>query len=365
MPESKDMADIIKAEVDKVEGREPEPLDDSGNEPDSAPVVDDPEVEPVDPETKPEDDSKPKDETDDDPELTKLLEEHGFKAAAKGQRENKIPYSRVRKIVGNAIKKIKTGHSDELTKREKDALGFKTRAGEADAWDRAIATDPDRVVAHLAALYPDKWGKYTKPAATETPAAALPKAEEDPMPEPDGEDGSYTKKGLKALLDWNRREAVRESDTRIRKEYQGKFGTLDTIERERRAKAAVAAQQPIIDAKLSALRTTWGKLFTDDEELAKTGKSEILAAAVADRTAAVAERRPVLPFEVIVAQVLLPKMQLTQDQQRTKLIKEMNDRKKAAKTVPTNTTKVVDDGGPKGTEDIIRESLAKAGLLGK
>src|SRR5712691_4971032 len=104
-----DLEDIIRAEVSKAEGVEPEVVDDN-NEPE--PESNEPEPE-VEPEVVPEsgtDEPKPgtKDEKtdDDDPELTKILEEHGLKATPKGQRENRLPYSRVRKIVANAIKKI-------------------------------------------------------------------------------------------------------------------------------------------------------------------------------------------------------------------------------------------------------------------
>src|SRR5438067_2609456 len=95
---------------------------------------------------------------DDDPELTKLLEDNGIKAST--ARENRIPYSRVRKIIGNALKKNSETHQTTLTQRDTELTTVKTRAAEADRWDNLIATDPDRTMQLLATLHPEKYGRF-------------------------------------------------------------------------------------------------------------------------------------------------------------------------------------------------------------
>lgn len=164
-----------------------------------------------------------------------FAKEHGITPTKPGQRENRLPYSRVKAIVGNAEAKIAkavlgadpaadkpvleqvTSHVKGLT----DAIEqHKSKVAQMDQIEPIMERDPDRFMQMLAVINPG-YRKYldgargTQPAETTAQPKADAMAEVGPMPEPDmevpGGGKTYSLEGLKKLLDWNAKIARAEA----------------------------------------------------------------------------------------------------------------------------------------------------------
>lgn len=288
-------------------------------------------------------------------ELTQELEALGLKAPKTGERENRLPYSRVKKIVENARKKLAEQHTAALTEHTTKLTAAEQRAQLADNWDRMIESDPERTIRTLAVLHPEKYGKYVSEHITATPVVQQPAvaAVNDPKPSPDAEysDGSkgYSPEGLDALLAWTTRQAVRQAVADTEKQYTERFGP---IEQQWKSQQLVAERLPGIRAQIAAAGKTWGKAFEDDYKL--DTKSEVLQYLQAN---------PSVSFEAGVAAVMVPKLQASRDTMRSDILKEINARPKAAvKTVPGGVKADIGSTGNRSLEDIIKESIDAAGI---
>ncbi len=290
-------------------------------------------------------------------DLDKELEAQGIKRVA-GERENRIPYSRVKKIVANAQKKLVDAHTASLNETTGKLTKAEERAKAADTVDQLIAGDPDRYIGMLAMLHPDKYKKFVTQGTGSAPAVGTTAAPTttDAKPEPDYrfEDGSlgYTPDQHERLLEWNARKAKKEALDEVDKKYGSVLGNIQ--QREIAAKQAAEAA-PKIASQLNWAKAKYGKLFEDDYEKANKGQpSEILIYWKAN---------PHLPFEAAVVDVLDPKrmatVQTDRDKMRAELLKELNTRPGAASsTAPTGAKATPESSGPRSMEDVIRDSIA-------
>lgn len=302
-----------------------------------------------------------KDEPKDD--LEKELEALGLgkKDLQPGERENRIPYSRTRKIVGNAIKRATEKFQGQVTEATTKTQALETEIAPYRRVDELIVKDPDQYVKFLATLHPTLYGKFLKPAEAIADKAAptTPAAADDLEPKPDHkfEDGTmgYTPDQHAKLLQWNHRQGVREAETRLRKEMDDRLGPMEA---ERRAREADAAQLPRVQAQKDWATKTYGEAFTADYK--KGAKSEILALMKANDGLM---GRPYLSFEACVAQFMVPKLQADRNAIRESVLAEINARPAAAVKGPAAAVKAVtEDNGPKTMEQVIKDSLVAAGL---
>lgn len=337
-------------ETPEVPGTEPPESEDSDEVP-AAETVEKPVVE------------KKADEPKDD--LEKELEALGLgkKELKPGERENRLPYSRTRKIVGNAIKRTTEkfqGQVTELTTKH-DAVTKENQVYKNA--DRIIFEEPDRYIGMLAALHPDKYGKYVEQArkpAVEKVADAPVVDPKDPEPTPDHtfEDGSkgFTPEGFQKLREWDRRQATREANAANKKLLDERLGP---IEAERQQAEQRAAQAPRIKAQVASATETWGKAFTDDYD--KGEKSEILAAMRANDGR---DGKPFMSFDACVAKVLTPKLRADRDTMRTEIHKELQAAPAKVVKAPAGTVKATPNAneGPRKMEDIIKEQIDAAGI---
>lgn len=299
-------------------------------------------------------------------ELDKELEALGIPAFDQTKRENRLPYRRMKKIFGNAQEKWKTTHKAELAERDTKLTAAEQRLQHMDSVDALIASDPDRYVAMLAAMHPDKYSRFVG----RTPEAAKPAvdtAAADPKPEPDGQyaDGTpgYTPAGMEKLLDWRDRQTA----AKLKADYEERLKPLEeqrkTLEEQQKTQAQQraaeehrAAQVPKIKAQVAHASKTWGKLFDDDYAKANAGDSEILKVMQANDGK---EGRPFLSFDAAVAQVLTPKLYADRNTMREELLKEINGRPAAADRTPGSPSVVPDSPvGERNMEDVIRQSIA-------
>lgn len=280
-------------------------------------------------------------------DVTKELEAAGIKPPVEGQRENRIPYSRVEKILANTRKKLTDVHAAELKTRDEQST---QQRGELERLQRLHSVadeDPHRYLEMLAAVNP-VYKKFLGGVTAEAAKPAVPTAADDPKPQPEKfEDGSigYSPERLDKLLEWNARQAKREAIAEVSAQYEQRFGP---IEKEWKTNQDIQQRLPGVRSQIESARKTWGTLFED--EYKKGNESEIIKAM---------QLEPNTSFDAIVARVLLPKLQLDRNKMRAEILKEQNGRAAAAtRTTPVAATAAATSDTPRTTADVIRESLA-------
>lgn len=283
-------------------------------------------------------------------DLDKELEALGIKPGV--ERENRIPYKRVKKIVENAKKALSESHTKALGEHTTKLTAAEQRLATMDSVDKLIASDPERYISMLAALHPDKYGKFVGRQAEPAAPVADP-AKDDPRPGPDGQytDGTpgYTAAGQQKLDEWRDRQV----EKRIRAEYDKRLGP---IERERQAAVEIQQRLPGVKNQVSKASKRWGKAFDDDYNKANDGQSEILKVLQANDGQ---NGRPHLSFEEACAEVLLPKVYAERNVMREDILKELNARPAAAAKTPAAAAVVAADGNtPRDLTDVIRASIA-------
>lgn len=277
-------------------------------------------------------------------DLTSELEALGLKAPEVGQRENRLPYSRVKKIVENAQKKLAEQHQAALKTHQEQLKASQERLQNMDVVERLIDADPDRYLRMLAAIKP-QYQRYLSqqqiPQAPQQPRPPQQKqAEPPPQPDasfPDGTRG-YSPQGLAALLDWQARRVEQSVTARVEDVYSKRFGP---IENEWRSNQIIQQKLPQVRAQIAHAKQTWGTLVDEHEQ-------EIVR---------VMEANPSLAFDAAIAQVLVPKTKAQRDQMRADLLREINARPQAAgKTVPAAATVGSNGNSPRSIEDVIRQA---------
>ena len=330
-------------------------------------AVDDPVVvDPVDdsaPVTDP-----PAKADDDEALFTQELEGYGIHAPKPGERENRIPYSRVRKIIANAFKKKGTEHTTALTERDTKLTAAEAKVAEQERINQLADTNPERFLELAAQANPRVWTPILTryKAAPGTTAAVVPQADATldatiaalgPKPEPDGvyPDGTtgYTPEGLEKFMQW--REGIAEARavakaTKLAEEaFTKRFGP---IEDRWKADQTRARLLPGVNAKIAWGKKTYGKAFEDD--YAKDSQAEVLKVM----------REQKMPFEQACAVVFTPLLRADRDKMRTELLAELNERPAAADKTPRvgGKSKAADDDSPKNLEDVIRGAMSAANL---
>jgi hypothetical protein len=298
-----------------------------------------------------------------DPEIAKLLKEQGLEAPKPGQRENKLPYSRVHKITENAIKRTTDKYTGELKKRDDELATIRPEVENYRRADALAAKDPDKYIAALA-QHDQRYQKFVQNAEAVAKASAVPAVtdivapENDPMPKKDMKfaDGSegYTEEGFQKLLEWNQRAGARQA----LKSVEARFGPLEKAHKATTAAEAAQAKQAeqvqAIRNTTNLLRKHFGDIFTADEKLANEGKSEIIAYQRTNRCTL---------LEAGLA-VLLPKLAADRARIRKELIAESATRKKVVRPAPAQVKAVrkVDPNAPVDLNQVINDAIDAAGL---
>lgn len=321
----------------------------------------------------------------------KELEEAGLLPIKEGQKENRIPYSRVRKIILNALKKRGATHEEAVKALNSTIDGLQTKTKLMDNLEEFVKTNPDGYMAHLQKIHPEQYGKYTKAELKEAAKTGeFVPAKDDPRPEPDGKytDGSsgYTPEGVQKLLEWNTRQAVRqakaEAEAEMDKKLKDSLAPVNSLLEERKAHQTLEQRKQNIQAATEEAREIWGELFTKDEALGE--KSEIVAALKADtarvrelnapllafnRSVPPAQQKPLhrpTPFLKIVAKTLLPKVAGTRVKMREEILAELDEeagRKRNASESHSSTKveEALDENA--SMADIAMAAVKKAGLI--
>jgi hypothetical protein len=256
----------------------------------------------------------------------------------KGNKNNRIPYNRVRSIVDNALKKAEEAHSKALAEHTARIQEFESGSS---TWQKAQAEftelvqgGPERLLPMLAHYYPQQYGDLMKrisgaSAQPETPAVNL-------RPDVRLEDGSYgySEAQIQQVLD-ARTAALEKS---IEERLTQRFAPIEqqfTAQRTYAQAAAKVEQQLAAASKLPK--------FEDN-------KQAIAEALMKDET---------LTLEGAYLQIVLPQLQPDRDKMRQEILAELNAKPRAASAPVRTPAPAGASDGSRSVEDIVRESAAK------
>jgi hypothetical protein len=214
---------------------------------------------------------------------------YGLTAQSSSGRENRIPYSRVRKITEKAVKDAEATwkknqeagftHLPKYQELETKVKDYEGRLTQVAQFEQVMSQDPNRFLTMLSQLpaYQPFFQRLNELAEAQTQAQTQqqpvqPQAPiSDDMPQPDQQlsDGSlvYSMEGLKKLNEWNRAQAKREAlaetqrllDERVKTVEQAYAPMKQSYESFQARQAVLpAVQQQIAEAR------QW-PLFNDSE----------------------------------------------------------------------------------------------------
>ncbi len=281
-------------------------------------------------------------------QLTKDLEELGLKAPKEGERENRLPHSRVKKIAENYGKKVEARFTQEVTTLKAENHRLSRVAETVRNIDHLINTDPDRYMAMLSTIHPGKFDKYMGQARN-APAAAPGKAKADsaigPRPQPDvtfeDKTRGYSPEQHDKLLEWIKADAKEEAKREMQEWVEEKYGP---IAKSFEARQALNEQIPIVKQTVQNVYDTWGKELVEKHE---------------DEIVQLMQQYPEMPTQEAVARILVPKVRADRNSIRNDVIREQKSRTAAAaKVVPGGIGAGKESNEPKSIEDVIRRSIA-------
>lgn len=286
-------------------------------------------------------------------EYQKELQELGIHPPKAGQRDNRIPYSRITKIFENAKKKWSTSQEGVL-KTQKDAQVALERELERHRTLEQLADkDPEQYMRMVAAVNP-KFSRFLTPAEARAEKKAEKAAEQQvstrPSPDKKFEDGTegYSPEGFDKVLQWNEERAFNRAKEHFEKEYGSE---LKDLKAQRAYAAEVQERAPKVQAQIDRAESIWGKdaLAENYQEIDRILKSD-------DN----------ISFEAAVQAVMVPKTRATEDELRAKWLKELKEQESAAEKKPSGKgpTFEEDTTEQQGASDPITDAIWKA-LRGK
>lgn len=283
-----------------------------------------------------------------------FAKKHGLQPQAPGQRENRLPYSRVKKIVENAERKAAEPFQAQLAERDTKIKEYEERLTKVGEFEHIMIQEPAQFLEMLNKIpaYHQIFSQLERKGAAQPEAQAqAPAPVQDDMPQPDQKlpDGSmvYSMEGLKALNAWNREQAKREALAEVQKTY-------GPLQEQWEAQQRVQALLPQVERQIQEARSWPG--FSDAE----------------DAIVEALQKNPTMSLEGAYRHVVLPKLQAQAEAAKTdekKLREEIRKQVLAdLKKAPTSTSAPSQgvkprpaSTGPRSLEDVIAESIQGAG----
>jgi len=265
-------------------------------------------------------------------------------------RENRLPYSRVKKIVQKNEQEVTARVTKELeSKYQPQIQEFEVKAKRLADYENVLENDPKTFLERLSQVpvYKPFFDWVNQLAAGQNPEAApaqpaQPTAGDDPRPLPNKQlaDGSkvYDLEGLDALMAWQ----ARQVEKKVAGDLETKFSKrYEPIEAEWKQKEALAKMAPVIEKQIAEART-W-PLFVENE-------AEITKALQADQN---------LTLEAAWRQVAVPKMVSDRTKMRSEVLAELKKAPASTAVSGLKTAPSAPKAGPRSLEDIIAAEIAK------
>lgn len=331
----------------------------------------DPDKTVVDSFVKPVEKEEPVKVTDADEAFSKKF---GIPARSVTGRENRIPYSRVKKIVEKNEKEVierltkenEGKWSPKVKEYEDKVKDYETRLKKVGEFEQYVYNQPRdflETLSQIPAYKPffdhinklaeqlEAGGSAAAPAG-QPAQPALPNDPADPRPMPNKAlaDGSkvYDMDGLDALLAWQGRQVAKAVKADTIKEITARYAP---IEEERqlalRKKEHLAKLEPVINKQIADAKT-WPH-FVEHE-------GDILKALEADQSLSLEGA-----YRQVLNSVVLPKLTTDRNAIRAEVLAELR-KKPASTTAPVSRTAPnPPPTGPRTLEQIIEAEMAKLG----
>lgn len=365
-----DLEDTIISSIEDAEMPLEEPdLDTSDDLPEVAPEPTTTDSEPAFPVAEAEDSPEvksPAAKATEAPKGDDFEKRFGIPQNSGSGRENRIPYSRVKKITqkaeneaservrGEYVPKI-TEFETKIKDYEAKVTDYEGRLTKVAEFEQVMEKDPVRFIGMLASHYPQYaqiFGPLYEQAKPEEPKTEVPDPAAAPRPEPDVDmpDGSkaYSMEGLDKLNAWNRAQAVAEARKVMRAEIDAEFKPIRDREE---AQARINAALPQVEAQINEARK-WAK-FTENED-------EIVKALNADQTLTLegAYNKVVVPKLVQASTAVQTDTEELRKKIRAEVLAELkkSPRATAATAGATKPTPKVSTG-PRDLESIIGDAI--------
>lgn len=286
------------------------------------------------------------------------------------KQENRIPHSRVTKMIAKKEKAIIASVAKELgitkaeaelrledvtgalTERKTKLSEYEERVKIAEAVEAIMDTDGDRFIRMLADTNPKVYGKFLKvfdQAAETTPSRQSQQAaaaDDDPEPPPDYDLGdgrkTYTLEGMRARDEWKERQITKRILGRVEEKL-----TPYEQERQQREQAQQQQQRRLQieqDATKKVEQTLeraskWPKFLENEEEIAK-----------------VFTANPKMELVDAYLQVVMPKLSTERTTMRQELLAEINGHPNSTSLTSAAATSPKNEKA-RSTSDVAREVM--------
>jgi hypothetical protein len=284
----------------------------------------------------------------------------GLQSQSVTGRENRIPYSRVKKIVEKNEKDTIARVTKELESKYAKFPEFETKLKDYEGrlervaqFENILETEPKTFLGMLSQhpAYKEFFefveqavaAQEKQPAATAAPATTAPEG----MPQPDATyaDGTkgYSQEGLQKLLDWKEQQAVQKAIAQVEARYK-------PIEQAWQSQEQMAKMVPIVEKQIAEARQ-WDKFSELEPKVVEILKN--------DRNISL-ERAYVKAYQEAT---LAERSKLTTDRNtiRSEVLAELKKKPASSATTAGAVKPTPAATGPKSMEEIIRESLEQAG----
>jgi hypothetical protein len=285
-------------------------------------------------------------------EIEDLLNEYGFKDAREPNgRENRIPRSKVLKMIASGLKRGQDRWASERTGIEQTAGEMR---GQLDQLRQAVSSDPQQFLQQLAQVDP-RYGQFLGRSQGPSSAIANPPSAIADMPQPDVPlgDGSrtYSVEGLQSLIQW----AV---DAKMMPKVEERFRPYDEQRKQQQAERFEFQQRQQVQSQMqdAAAWPMFGALAADGSLTPM--QQDVLNELQKDTQEARARgQRPQMTLRQAYLEVF--SRQQTPEKVRERVLAEL----KTAPTVPSLTrtgAEATRKPGPRSTADITREILRQS-----
>lgn len=293
----------------------------------------------------------------------------GLTASSSSGRENRIPYSRVKKITEKAVNDAKTEWekaqqtgfvpSTKFAELETKTKDYEARLGQVAEFEKVMVKEPVRFLQMLykqpgyAAIFDQLAGSAAQqPTAAQDQVPQAPVPDDMPQPDQDLSDGSkvYSLEGLKTLLAWQDKRTEARTTGAVLKQVEARYGPIEaSFNSYQKIQAVIPqVQKQIEDAR------TWPLFNESEDDIVKALQTN------PNWNLERAYQSVVYPKLTSEREVLANQAKVSKDTLRAEILKELKQAPRATSaSVGQSRPNPVNPGttGPRGLEDVIAESL--------
>lgn len=289
-----------------------------------------------------------------------FAKKHGLQPQKAGERENRLPYSAVKRIVGNAEKKATEPLQAQLKDYEGRVTEYEGRLSRVAQFEQIMMTDAPAFLNMLTKIpaYQEIFSRLSATQAAPTGQAPTALAQagsaqaSDPsaeMPQPDQllADGSrvYSLEGVQKLLDWKANQVEQRVTSTLGKRLEPFEREHQAMEQARQAREHLERNViPHVQAQITEARK-WTQFNENETEIVKA-----------------LQENPNLSLEGAYRQIVMPKLAASYNTVRGKVLDELKKAPQSTSTAASIMRPQAQPTGPRDMESIILQSIKEAGL---